>query len=148
MCQHIIFTVDYASLLVNRPDSHGEHRRRWVSWPEIRRFEPFHGTQKALQACKWDHLPGVYSGHAAEACFLSHARRFPSLAREESRRRKGTSRRLLQEGLRQAQHHLARVCGRGAMLRLDRWHPKANRRIELQHPLHAAKTQKHLERRQ
>ena len=51
---------------------------------------------------------------------LPDAGRLPRVARRAPRHRERTAGRLLQEGLRQAEHHLARVGGRGALLRLDR----------------------------
>ena len=63
----------------------------------------------------------------------------PRLARGAPRDREGAPRRLLQEGHRQAEHHLARVGRRGAVLRLDRRRAPEPRRDALHDPLHAAR---------
>src|SRR2546430_6786230 len=56
--------------------------------------------------------------------------------------------RVLQEGLGPAEHLVAGVRGRGALLRMDRWHPKETLRTELRDPFHAPPRGQHLERRQ
>jgi hypothetical protein len=82
------------------------------------------------------------------ADLLRCSRRLPRLARGASRPRPRAAGGLLQEGLRPAQHHLARVRGRGALLRLDRRRAQAPGRGQLHHPLHTAQTAQQLERRQ
>src|SRR5580704_10891133 len=55
---------------------------------------------------------------------LSLAPRSAAVVREAPRHGPGTLGRLLQEGFRPAEHHLARVGGRGPLRRLDRRHPQ------------------------
>ena len=54
--------------------------------------------------------------------------------------------RFLQEEIRQAEHYLAGIRRRGALLWLDRRYPQENRRRELPDSFLAAKAQQHLER--
>jgi len=62
-----------------------------------------------------------------------------------SRRSGRTLGRALQEGDWQAEYHVAGVCRRGAMLRVDRRVAEDYRRRELQDSVHATAAREHLE---
>src|SRR5262249_15454957 len=51
-------------------------------------------------------------------------------------------------GLEAPEHHLARIGGRGLVLRVDRRRPQGHRRRELYDPLHPEEDRKHLEYRE
>src|SRR3954463_11687857 len=107
--------------------------RRW-------RTSSTRGTSAARNAARNDSPEKPYTPIVAtRRTFLSshgaHLLRDPAavprMARGAPRVREGAARRLLQEGLGAAQHHLAAVGRRGALLRLDRRDPARHRRREL-----------------
>ena len=70
-----------------------------------------------------------------EPRFFRSQSAFRAWLTEASRRDTGAPGRLLQEGVGEAQHDLARIRRRGALLRMDRRHPQARRRRQLHDPV-------------
>src|SRR5919108_5527563 len=82
-----------------------------------------------------------------EAHLLQDTRRIPHLAREEPRQGVGAARRLLQEGVGEAEHHVAGVGRRSALLWLDRRRSSHDRRRALFDSLHTTPRAQYMEQR-